>query len=130
GRNQEREDWARLQPWTVVPALQEIPSVKNLGRAVWGLAAVVAVSAVLWASNTTAVTLVSIVAFSLIGLSVGVITGLSGQLSLGQFAVAGIAAATSVVVDLHTHDLLIALVAAAAVAAVTSVILGLPALRV
>ena len=48
------------------------------------------------ASNQTATTLTVILAVGLVGLSVGIVTGLGGQLSLGQFALAGVGAAVSI----------------------------------
>ena len=49
----------------------------------------------LFITNSLAVTFTSIIAFAIVGLSVGVVTGLGGQLTLGQFAVAAIGAVVS-----------------------------------
>src|SRR4029077_3321789 len=66
----------------------------------------------------------------LVGLSIGVITGLAGQLSLGQFGLAGLGATASYVVTSHTHDIVAGLLAAGLVAAAVSLVVGLPALRI
>ena len=46
-------------------------------------------------TNASSVTLTTIMAFAIVGLSVGIVTGLGGQLSLGQFAIAAIGAVVS-----------------------------------
>jgi ABC-type branched-subunit amino acid transport system ATPase component/ABC-type branched-subunit amino acid transport system permease subunit len=96
------------------------------------LIALVAVAAILPAflSNETAAVLTFIMAFSLVGLSIGVITGLAGQLSLGQFALAGVGATASFVVTAHTHNIVAGLFVAGLAAALVSLIIGLPALRI
>ncbi|MFA5891205.1 MAG: S-methyl-5-thioribose-1-phosphate isomerase [Actinomycetota bacterium] len=55
--------------------------------------------------------------FALVGLSIGVVTGLGGQLSLGQFAVAGIGAAASFRVTSATGNYTLGLAAAGLAAA-------------
>ncbi|MEL7211005.1 MAG: branched-chain amino acid ABC transporter permease, partial [Actinomycetota bacterium] len=58
------------------------------------------------------------------------ITGDGGQLSLGQFAVAGVGAAISIQIVEQTDVFALGLLAAAVGGAVVSVVIGLPALRV
>lgn len=131
GRAEERKDWAALQPWLALPeALRRVWVIRNLGRIACAILLVAGVIAGLLASNSAAVTMVAIVAFTLIGLSLGVVTGLAGQLSLGQFALAGVGATASYVVVDRFGNFLLALVVAAVVAAAVSMFLGLPALRV
>ena len=50
-----------------------------------------------------------IVAFGFVGLSFGVVTGLGGQLSLGQFAVAAIGATVSSAVVANTGNFFLGL---------------------
>jgi ABC-type branched-subunit amino acid transport system ATPase component/ABC-type branched-subunit amino acid transport system permease subunit len=69
-------------------------------------------------------------AFGLVGLSVGVVTGLGGQLSLGQFALAGVGATASYVVMYQTGNFVLAFVVAGLAAAGASLFIGLPALRI
>ncbi|MBA3652617.1 MAG: hypothetical protein H0W70_00310, partial [Actinobacteria bacterium] len=69
-------------------------------------------------------------AFTLVGLSVGVIVGLAGQLSLGQFAIAGAGATASALVARQSGNFMLAFLAAGLVGAVASVAVGLPALRI
>ncbi len=131
GRREERQDWARLQPW---PALDErqrsVWAIRNLG-AITGVIALVAAAIVGYlCSNATAVTLVAIVAMSMIGLSVGIVTGLGGQLSLGHFALAGVGAVLSYLTVDGTGNYVLGLLAAAVGTALAAGVLGLPALRV
>jgi ABC-type branched-subunit amino acid transport system ATPase component/ABC-type branched-subunit amino acid transport system permease subunit len=69
--------------------------------------------------------------YAVIGISIVVLTGWAGQISLGQFAFVGIGAATSGALLVHQHvGFLVATLAAAAIGAVVAVVIGLPALRV
>ncbi|MGH9282268.1 MAG: ABC transporter permease subunit, partial [Acidimicrobiales bacterium] len=69
--------------------------------------------------------------YALVALSLVVLTGWTGQISLGQFAIAGVGAvaAGNLLAEAHA-DLFVALLGAGAAGLVTSVLLGLPALRV
>ena len=71
------------------------------------------------------------VVYALVALSLVVLTGWTGQISLGQFAIVGVGAvaAGNLLAEAHA-DLFLALLGAAAAGLVTSVALGLPALRV
>jgi branched-chain amino acid transport system permease protein len=67
----------------------------------------------------------------MVAVSLVVLTGWSGQISLGQFAIVGFGAAvcSKLLVDLH-WDLLLAMLAGAVAGAAVSMVLGLVALRV
>src|SRR5260370_1408171 len=68
--------------------------------------------------------------YALVALSLVVLTGWTGQISLGQFAVVGVGAvaAGDLLTEAHAH-LFLALLGAAFAGLVTSLALGLPALR-
>jgi branched-chain amino acid transport system permease protein len=72
-----------------------------------------------------------ILIFSIVGLSLVVLTGWAGQISLGQFAFVAVGAAVcaKLVVD-KGWNLLLALLVAGLVGAVIAVLIGLPALRI
>ena len=132
GSRQEGDD-----SWDGVPLISFLPAAYRLSaklrRIVAGGVVVmigVLVIVPIWASNKLSVTLISVIAFATVGLSVGLITGVGGQLSLGQFALAAIGAAVSVNVVDATGTFGLGLVAAGAVVAVVSALIGLPALRV
>jgi ABC-type branched-subunit amino acid transport system ATPase component/ABC-type branched-subunit amino acid transport system permease subunit len=127
----EKEDWSAMQPWPPLPeVLKQIWAIRNLGRIVAVVGAGTAIALGMYGSNATAVKMTSIVAFTLLGLSIVILTGLGGQISLGQFAVAGVGATASYLVAHHTGNFILALIAAVASGAVISVVLGAPALRV
>ena len=132
GNRQEGDD-----SWDGVPLISFLPAAyrrsAKLRRIVAaGVVVMVGLLAMvpIWASNKLSFTLISVIAFATVGLSVGLITGVGGQLSLGQFALAAIGAAVSVNVVDATGTFGLGLVAAGAVVAVVSALIGLPALRV
>ena len=131
GRRGGDERWDVLQAWTPLPreALR-LPWVRH-GRALTaavGLALALLVPAVV--SNRTASVLVTIIAYTLVGLSVGVVTGLSGQLSLGQFGLAAVGAVVSYHVTRTTGNFVLGAALAGSATAMVSVAVGLPALRI
>lgn len=132
-RVEEKQDFAAVQPWSPLPEMfRQVWAIRNLERNIAGVALALAVAAGLVTTNATAVTLIAIVAFSLIGLSLGVVTGLGGQLSLGQFALAGVGATVSYAITTRygVGSFILAVVYAALVTGAVSMVLGLPALRV
>src|SRR6478609_8913451 len=83
----------------------------------------------LFTDNQSAFILSTTMAIGIVALSVLVLTGRAGQLSLGQFAVAGISAVVSVKVVDETGQFWLGIAAAAVVGALVTLVLGLPALR-
>jgi branched-chain amino acid transport system permease protein len=72
----------------------------------------------------------SVAAYALIALSVVVLTGWAGQVSLGQMGFVAVGAAVGAVATVTWQvDLLVALVVAGVAGAVVAVVVGLPALR-
>jgi len=68
--------------------------------------------------------------FAIILLSLGVLTGWAGQLSLGQMAFAAVGAVVSAeLTSAHGFEIILATLAAGAAGAVASLVIGLPALR-
>jgi len=131
GRTEDKGSWAAVQAWAPLPeSYRRVFLLRHGARLL--LITLVAAAAILPAflSNETAAVLTFIMAFSLVGLSIGVITGLAGQLSLGQFALAGVGATASFVVTAHTHNIVAGLFVAGLAAALVSLIIGLPALRI
>lgn len=131
GREEEKGSWAAVQALRPIPdAFKQLWVARNLGRvvAIVGMGAALALP--LLFSNAAAITLTGMIAFAVVGLSVGVITGLGGQLTLGQFAIAGLGAVASMWVAKQTGNFLLAFAYAGAAGAVASLIIGLPALRI
>ena len=131
GRDEEKGSWAAVQGLRPIPQrLREIPSIR-LMPTVLGIA-FLAVLAVLpmFITNSLSVTFTGMIGFAIVGLSIGVLTGLGGQLTLGQFAVAAIGAVVSFQVSSRIGDFPLALLYAGLGAGLVSVVIGLPALRI
>ena len=138
--------------WSLSPRLQAVPSrlkgiwwVRQLNAAGFALLfGLLAGLGVLLSSNSSLFTWSSIVLFAMVVLSMTVLTGWAGQLSLGQFAfvglggmtVLGLTSGNDIPVPFDAFDLSVRLPWAAAMAAATmlgvaaAVLVGLPALRV
>lgn len=72
-----------------------------------------------------------VVIYAMVGLSLLILTGWSGQISLGQFALAGFGGATTAMLyQQHGWDFLLATLAGMATAALVALVIGLPALRI
>jgi ABC-type branched-subunit amino acid transport system ATPase component/ABC-type branched-subunit amino acid transport system permease subunit len=131
GRAADKGAWTEIRSWATLPdSYRELPVVRHLPLIVGAVVGCLALAAVPFISFATAVTLSIICIFTIVGLSVGVLTGLAGQLSLGQFALAGIGATVALRVQAAGLGFLTGVVAAAFVAALAAVLLGLPALRI
>jgi ABC-type branched-subunit amino acid transport system permease subunit len=131
-RDEESSSWSLGQVIRPVPrALQGLAIVRAMN---WGaLAAFVAVAALVpqLLSNSQTFAATSVLTFAIVGLSVTILTGYGGQISLGQIGFFGIGAATSyqLTVELYVPFWLSLLLSGVA-GAVAAVLIGLPALRV
>ncbi len=125
------------EPWTTVSTADRLPDeyldiwlIRHLG---WVAAAVALVAAILipiWASNESAFICSTVLAFAIIAMSISFLTGLGGQLSLGQVGFAAIGAVAAVEVSSRFGTLIGAMLVSAVVGAAVSAAVGLPALRV
>ena len=124
--------WSAIGSVKPIPAeLQRLPEVQ-IGRAVV-LAAVVAAFVGIpaaWSDSNQLLAGFAVV-WALVAVSLVVLTGWAGNISLGQFAVVGVGAtlAGKLIADHHT-DFFLVILAAAAVGALISLVIGLPALRI
>ena len=125
--------WVRAGDGAPIPApLRRLPEVvwsrRLLYAAVLGL--VVLARSAMSIQQLSLLGTITVV-YALVALSLVVLTGWTGQISLGQFAIAGVGAvaAGNLLAEAHA-DLFLALLGAAVAGLVTSVALGLPALRV
>ncbi len=131
GLREDREQWDELTPSERLPdSYREIWIIRNLGPVAGGIATVVALLLPCWLSNQSAFLLTTVIAFAIIGLSVSFLTGLAGQLSLGQVGFAAIGGVVAVRVSNETGSMLFGLLCGGAVSALVSALVGLPALRV
>jgi ABC-type branched-subunit amino acid transport system ATPase component/ABC-type branched-subunit amino acid transport system permease subunit len=131
GREEEKGSWAAVQALRPIPvALKQLWIVRNLGLLVGLAALAVALVLPMFISNSSSITMVSIIGFAIVGLSVGIITGLGGQLSLGQFAIAAVGAWASYEVSSRIGHFELSFLYAGLAGALASLIIGLPALRI
>ena len=137
-RGYERVSGGDLGSYTALREVRPIPRVLaalpevRLPRhalAIAGAALAVAVPSLLSTSQLSFTT--SLVILSILAVSLVVLTGWAGQVSLGQFALAGVggAATAALLVD-RGADLFVALAVAMVVAGAAAVAVGLPALRI
>lgn len=133
-----RASWGATSSWQSIKEVRPLPdelrALREVRLAKIGL---VAVGVLLMAIvppllNTNHVRLISVVwVFAMVAVSLVILTGWAGQVSLGQWAIVGVGG--FVTARLSTSALapnfVIVLLVAGLVAAVVSVILGLPALR-
>ena len=131
GRAEEKGSWAAVAAIRPLPAaLQQVWLLRNLGLLVGllGFGAFALLPQVI--TNADCVKLSGIFGFIVIGLSITIVTGLAGQLSLGQFAIGAVGAVVSYQVSRRTGSFVESFLYAGCVSALISVLIGLPALRI
>jgi branched-chain amino acid transport system permease protein len=118
------------EPRSVPVQLRGLPEVVRAQRTVWALVAAAAIGlpfviGPLYRNDASLV-----VVYALLGLSLVVLTGWAGQISLGQFAFLGIGAAVGggLAADAQA-DFFVAVLSAGLVGAGMAVLVGVPALR-
>jgi branched-chain amino acid transport system permease protein len=124
--------WVGAQESTPIP--RELAAVPEVvwGRRLIVLGAVLVALVAPAALTVSQLNLMGTVAliYAIVGVSLVMLTGWSGQLSLGQFAIAGVGAVTAANLLDHQVDLLLVLLASAGAGAVGALAVGLPALRI
>jgi branched-chain amino acid transport system permease protein len=111
--------------------LRKVPEVKWLGRGLAVITALVLVLVPMTMSPSTVTTLSFALVWGLVAMSLVVLTGWGGNISLGQFGIVGIGAmAAGNLITRWNLDLFVSMAAAMAVGAIVSVAIGLPALRI
>ena len=117
------------EAWTEVGA----PERRRLGPFSIGLAVLAFAAAAtvpLYATASDAVNATIVIAVAIVGVSVTLITGLGGQLTLAQFALGGLAGAISVRAANDGIPFGLAVICGAVIAGAASALIALPALRV
>jgi ABC-type branched-subunit amino acid transport system ATPase component/ABC-type branched-subunit amino acid transport system permease subunit len=128
-RDEDKGEWSKLYPPQLPTRVKSLVTVKLITPITSLIVLAIAIYVGLTTTNTTATFLSFVVGFTIVGLSVGILTGIAGQLSLGQFAFAAIAGAVSVKVTQETGQIFIGFLVGCTVAAVVSTLVGIPALR-
>jgi branched-chain amino acid transport system permease protein len=112
-------------------ALRRVPEVRGASFALVMLAVLVVLIVPLRSQPSTVVSMSFAVVWGLVALSLVVLTGWGGSISLGQFGIVGVGAmAAGNVMARWNGDLFVAILAAVATGAVVAVLIGLPALRI
>ncbi|HXF46256.1 MAG TPA: branched-chain amino acid ABC transporter permease [Burkholderiaceae bacterium] len=110
---------------------QDIALTQHGGQRFWyGLLLVALVAAPLWLSEYMLSQLVFVAIYGIVGLGLMLLTGYTGQVSLGHAAFMAVGAYTHTLLVAAGSPFLLALALAATLAAAVGVIVGLPALRV
>jgi ABC-type branched-subunit amino acid transport system ATPase component/ABC-type branched-subunit amino acid transport system permease subunit len=131
GRAEEKGSWAAVQAARPLPqAIRKVWAVRAMAPGIGLVFLTVAVVLPQLISNANSVKLTGSFGFVIIGLSVGIITGLGGQLSLGQFALGAVGAFASYEVSRRTGSFFESFLYAGLAAAAVSVLIGIPALRI
>ncbi|MFZ4518520.1 MAG: ATP-binding cassette domain-containing protein [Microthrixaceae bacterium] len=115
----------------LAPALAALPVVRAARAA--GLAALVlaAVLVPLWLAPGDAFSVSVVAIWAMVAVSLVVLTGWAGQISLGQFAIVGVGAIVAGnLISRWNIDLFVTLLLATAAGALVAVALGVPALRI
>jgi branched-chain amino acid transport system permease protein len=136
-RRQSRVEDGEVSTWRTMATIRPIPTelrlLPEVRRAVTGVRwLLVAIAAgaplVLNAGRTSLVALVFV--YALLGLSIVVLTGFAGLVSLGQAAFFGLGGAIGGALTLRNWDLGAALLFGGLAGAVAAILVGLPALRI
>ncbi|MGH9039473.1 MAG: ABC transporter permease subunit, partial [Acidimicrobiia bacterium] len=127
-----RSSWPAVRAVRPVPrVLAALPEVRLARLAVVALPAGVLAALPLVLPESRLNLLGRVAILAIVGVSLVILTGWAGQVSLGQMAFAGIGAAVAGAATANLGwDLILALLAAGAVGAVAATVIGLPALRI
>ena len=117
---------AGRQARPVPPELRDVPAVVTMRRTFAGVVAALLLASPFVLSPSQTSTLATTVVYAIVGMSLLVLTGWAGQVSLGQFGFAAIGAYVAAVSGL---PFLLALLLGALAGALVAVLVGLPALR-
>ncbi|HEV3351900.1 MAG TPA: ABC transporter permease [Acidimicrobiales bacterium] len=124
--------------WASVAALKPIPEeLRGVPEVRWGKRGLLALTAAafifipaMWGPSNQLLASYAIV-WAIVGVSLVVLTGWGGNMSLGQFGIAGISAMVAANMVSHWNaDFFFVILAAGATGALVAVVIGLPALRI
>lgn len=117
----------RLTP----PELRHLPEVRLGNRAFLAVMGILAIAVPLQLGPSQQILASVVVIYGIVAVSLVILTGWSGQISLGHWGFAGLGAAVAGgVATKLSGDFFVALLLAGLVGAVVAVVIGLPALRI
>jgi ABC-type branched-subunit amino acid transport system ATPase component/ABC-type branched-subunit amino acid transport system permease subunit len=111
--------------------LRSLPEIRWARIGGWIALALIAIAYPMTLSAPHKILASYIAIYGIIAVSLVVLTGWAGQISLGQFAFVGVGAATTASLLVHARtDFFLALLLSAAAGATAAVLVGIPALRI
>ena len=124
--------WQTVRAFRPVPAeLRGTPEVKAARVVMMATAVVITVAAPYLVSVPNLPLLTLLPLFGIVAVSLVILTGWAGQISLGQFGLVGIGAAVAGgLASEHNIDFFVAIFIGIAAGAIVAVIIGLPAIRI
>jgi branched-chain amino acid transport system permease protein len=124
--------WRAIREVRPIPEeLRHLPEVRFGLRGLSVLVLVMAAALPLWANTSQEEAASLVLIYAIVAISLLVLTGWAGHISLGQWAFAGFGGATtSVLYGRHGWDIFAAVIAGVVVASLVALLVGLPALRI
>jgi branched-chain amino acid transport system permease protein len=124
--------WQTVREYRSVPAeLRDVREVVVVRRVLTFVVAALALSAPWIFGDTKTLQANLIVIYAIVGVSLVVLTGWTGQISLGQYAISGVASGVAgMLASTHGWDFFAVMFTAGMVGAAVAVLVGLPALRI
>jgi ABC-type branched-subunit amino acid transport system permease subunit len=123
--------WQTIAVFRPIPLeLRSLPEVQRMRTILFVVAAGLAIGLPYIVSDSTITGLQLLPIIGIIAVSLVILTGWAGQISLGQYGLVGIGAATAGgLIGRHNIDFFAAMAIGIAAGAITAVIIGLPAVR-
>ncbi|HEU5082488.1 MAG TPA: ABC transporter permease [Acidimicrobiales bacterium] len=124
--------WQAVKELRPIPAeLRDVPEVRRGRYAVFAVVGLLALAAPFVFGDVRTPQATIMVLYAIIGVSLVILTGWTGQISLGQYAIAGVGSAVAGgLAANHQWDFFGAVFTGAMVGALVAVLVGLPALRI
>lgn len=124
--------WQTVKEFRPIPAeLRDVPEVRRAKYALWAVVGALALAAPFIFGDVRTPQATLMVLYAIIGVSLVILTGWTGQISLGQYAIAGVGSAVAGGLAANQQwDFFGAVFTGAMVGAVVAVLVGLPALRI
>lgn len=127
-----------MSTWKAIREVRPIPKeLRDLPEVKWGkwilslLAFAFVMTIPIWADTAREELIGLIYIYAIVAVSLVILAGWAGHISLGQFALVGFgAASTAVLYGRHHWDFFAAMLVGIAVSALAALIIGLPALRI
>lgn len=131
-REEVRGSWSLTPKVKAVPErLQSLAWVRHMGKLAAAAGVLVAgLLPLVFTTSSQTFLFTRVLLYAMVGLSVTVLVGWAGQLSLGQFAFVGLGAVTATALVARGVSFPVAVAYAAVAGAAAAVIVGFPALRV